>query len=150
VEPLHSIESCDDDGVRETLKNRIDEFNIRTMGELGYRAVTFIVRGDDGVVVAGIDGRCWGDTCFIAALWVTEELRGAGLGAALLARAETVAREHGCHQMALESHSFQAPGFYERFGYEEIGVLDDYPRGSANHFLRKPLLGGEAARSNPA
>jgi GNAT superfamily N-acetyltransferase len=133
------IEPCDDDVVRALLKDRVDEFNVSTMGDLDFRRGTFAVRDEDGTVIAGIDGWCWGGTCWIVALWVAEEHRGQGLGSALLQRAEDEALAHGCHQIALESHSFQTPRFYVRHGYEEVGVLEGYPLGGAMHFLRKPL-----------
>jgi hypothetical protein len=39
----------------------------------------------------------------------------------------------------LFSFSFQAPGFYEKLGYRTFGVLEDYPPGQAQVWLRKDL-----------
>ncbi len=39
----------------------------------------------------------------------------------------------------LDTFAFQAPGFYEKLGYEIFGTLDQFPRGSCRHFLYKRL-----------
>ena len=53
------------------------------------------------------------------------------------AEREAVARR--CHLAVLDTHSFQAPDFYKRLGYEEIGVADGYPIGHKKYFLKKAL-----------
>lgn len=53
--------------------------------------------------------------------------------------AESMAIEHGAQSATLETHSFQAPGFYEKRGYRIVGRLDGYPTGHAKLFLRKDL-----------
>lgn len=65
----------------------------------------------------------------IANLWVHESLRGRGFGRTLLHAAEAEARRRGCEQVVLSTHSFQAPGFYERMGYEKQAVIQGWPRG---------------------
>jgi ribosomal protein S18 acetylase RimI-like enzyme len=63
---------------------------------------------------------------------VHELQRGRGLGRALLQAAEAEAIRRGCQQIVLATHSFQAPAFYERLGYEKQGVIRDQPKGHAN------------------
>ena len=58
---------------------------------------------------------------YIDLLWVRDDQRSCGLGTKLLAAAETEIRRRGCDRVALSTHSFQAPGFYGRFGYTECG-----------------------------
>ena len=41
--------------------------------------------------------------------------------------------------MALNTHSFQAPGFYARFGYAECGRTPGYPHGHDQIHLVKIL-----------
>jgi GNAT superfamily N-acetyltransferase len=95
-----------------------------------------------GVLVGGATGYTHRGWLFIQYLWVSDELRGRGLGAHLLGRAETSARERGCRAVWLDTFSFQAPGFYEKLGYRQFGQLDEFPPGHARHFVWKPLEEG--------
>ena len=43
--------------------------------------------------------------------------------------AGTEIRRRGCDRVALSTYSFQAPGFYGRFGFTEGGRTPGYPHG---------------------
>lgn len=60
-------------------------------------------------------------------VWVHEDVRRDGWGRGLLAAAEHVARERGCHQIIVSSFTFQAPEFYERCDYVETGRITGLP-----------------------
>ena len=70
---------------------------------------------------------------------IPEEMRGTGVGRTLMQRAEEEALRRGCHQVWLDTFSFQARGFYEKLGYAVFGALDDYPVGHSRFFLRKTI-----------
>ncbi len=60
---------------------------------------------------------------FVKLLAVAPEARGRGIGAQLLARAEALARADGLVGIYLDTFEFQAPRFYLREGYREVGRL---------------------------
>jgi GNAT superfamily N-acetyltransferase len=89
-------------------------------------------------IAAGLAGDTYCGWLFVKYLWVSDGLRGRGVGRELMARAEALARERGCHSAWLDTFSFQARGFYQKLGYEEFGSLD-YPPAHRRHFMRKAL-----------
>jgi len=121
------------------LDARLYEFNAAASGVDDGRSLAIFVREADGTIAAGLHGWTWGGTGFVQAIWVRENLRGHGLGSRLLVAAETEAVRRGCHQMHLDTHSYQAPAFYRRLGYDVIGELPGWPGNDTRIFLRKTL-----------
>jgi GNAT superfamily N-acetyltransferase len=60
---------------------------------------------------------------YVPDLIVTERERGTGIASALFAGAVAFAREHGCHQLTLDSgyHRQRAHSFYRREGMTDAG-----------------------------
>ena len=94
---------------------------------------------ESGAAIGGLTARIGYSRMFVELIFVPEHLRGQGLGEKLMREAETVAREHGCIGIWLDTFSFQAPGFYEKLGYTVFGELADYPAGHSRFFLHKHL-----------
>ena len=121
------------------LDERLYEFNAAATGIDDGRWLAVFVRDGDGTIVAGMHGWTWGGTGFVQTIWVHETLRHRGLGSRVLAAAEAEAIRRGCHQMHLDTHSYQARAFYRRHGYEVIGELPGWPGDDVRTFLRKRL-----------
>jgi len=132
----------------EFLEARLYEFNSRTTGIVDALGLSVFGRDAAGEVIAGLCGHTWGGCCEIRQVWVREASRGRGLGRRLLELAEAEARRRGCTQIVLATHSFQAPEFYRKLGFEIVHSLPDYPRGNRHLHLRK-LLGRERANEAP-
>ena len=128
-----------DAGLRGRLDEEISAFNAAATGHHEGRLQSVAARGDDGDLRAGLFGWTWGGCGYIDLLWVREDQRGHGLGARLLASAEAEIQRRGCDRVALNTHSFQAPGFYARFGYTECGRTPGYPHGYDDIHLVKQL-----------
>ena len=119
----------------------VERWNMDVTGDHDYRPVAIFLRDDEDTIRGGVTGGVWGGWLHIVALWVDEPLRGRGLGRALVVAAEAEGRAAGARQAFLETHSFQAPGLYERLGYVLVGELDDYPPGERQLIMRKALAG---------
>jgi GNAT superfamily N-acetyltransferase len=121
------------------LEERLYEYNVARTGIADGRVLALFARNDDGEIVGGLYGWTWGNACEIRSLWVAAAWRGQGLGSQLLSMAEYEARVRGARQILLMTHSFQAPAFYRRFGFEIVAGVGDYPIGHDHLMLRKRL-----------
>ena len=128
-----------DPGLRERLDEEINAFNAAVTGHHDGRALSVAARGDDGELRGGLYGWTWGECGYIELLWVRDDERGSGLGTKLLEAAEAEILSRGCDRVALSTHSFQAQGFYARFGYTECGRTPGYPRGYDDIHMMKRL-----------
>lgn len=125
----------------ELLEERLHEFNVATTRIADGQGLGLFVRDARGELIAAAAGHTWGETCELKQVWVHPESRRQGLGRRLIEAAVAEAERRGCRQLVLSTHSFQAPEFYRKLGFEEVGRLADYPRGHAQVFMRKPLRG---------
>jgi ribosomal protein S18 acetylase RimI-like enzyme len=143
------IELCDESECHELeafLVDRIYEFNAQATGYFDGKLVGGRLRSESGEVIAAFNGHTWGGCCVVTHLWVHESQRDRGLGRALLQAAEAEARRRGCEQVVLSTHSFQAPSFYERLGYEKLAVIRGQPKGYANIVYVKWVKGRSGTR----
>jgi GNAT superfamily N-acetyltransferase len=136
---LPPIENQPDPKAIQFLEEQIYDFNVAATGITDGELLSIFLRNDQAEILAGIYGWTWGGTCEIRYLWVHTDWRGKGIGRELLSRAEQEAIRRGCEQIVLDTHSFQAPGFYMKLGYQITGSYSDYPRGYQKYYLWKNL-----------
>jgi len=126
------------------LEAHLDAFNAVVTGIPDARLLSVLLKRD-GEIFAGLHGHTWGATCQIKLLWIAEPERGRGLGNALLKAAEDEAVRRGCRQIMLATHSFQAPGFYEKHGFERVATIADNPCGHSDIIMVKRLEAASAS-----
>jgi GNAT superfamily N-acetyltransferase len=137
VIPLPDEAQCNE--LESFLIERIYEFNAKVTGYDDGRLLAGEIRNEQAEIIAGFNGHTWGGCCELSHVWVHELYRGRGLGEALLVSAEAEAISRGCVQIVLATHSFQAPGFYERMGYERKYALKGRPQGYFQFIYSKML-----------
>jgi GNAT superfamily N-acetyltransferase len=127
------------DTLTRFVSDNVINLNFARTGVTDWHPVGYFLKNARGEILGGLTGYIWGGWMHVNFLWVTEALRGQRHGSRLMDAAEQLAAERGCLGATLETHSFMAPGFYARRGYEVFGSLEDYPPGHTKLFLRKRL-----------
>jgi GNAT superfamily N-acetyltransferase len=113
-----------------------EESSERLAGESG---VFLVVRDADRLVgCVGLREIAPG-VCEIKRMYVRPEVRGRGIGAALLAEAEGAARARGAREIRLDTMAglTEARSLYAARGYVEVERYNDNPY--AEHWYAKPL-----------
>ncbi|WP_027925147.1 GNAT family N-acetyltransferase [Pseudomonas sp. URMO17WK12:I12] len=128
------------DAEREAILIPLRAYNTAQAGPGNPQPLALLVRDDNGEILGGLYGRFFYQWLFIELLSVPEQARGQGLGSKLMQMAEDLAQEKECVGIWLDTFDFQAPEFYKRLGYSELGQIADYPPGHKRHFFQKRLI----------
>ena len=121
------------------IREALNQFNCAHVGDDGHTPLNLIEYDADGSIIGGLLGGTYWGWMYIDILWVREDHRRHGIGSRLLTDAEKEAVRRGCHHVHVDTMSWQAPAFYQKHGYEVIGVLPDIPLGNQKYLLMKAL-----------
>ena len=103
------------------------------------KPLEIIAHNEQGEIIGGLYGRSMWGTLEIKTFAVKPENRKEGIGQKLMLEAEAEAKRRNCRFISLDTFSFQAPGFYEKIGFEKIGTETDFPKGCEKYYYRKKL-----------
>ncbi len=119
------------------LEQGLTDYNEQMTGRRDWRALALAINDPEtGAPVGGLLGRTTLGLFFLDLFFLPEHLRRGGLGSQALRLAEEEAIRRGCRAAALITIDFQAPEFYARHGWEEIGRVLSAPD-VAHIFMRK-------------
>jgi len=116
------------------------EFNRENCGRVDTQTLDILVRDGKGEIIGGLLGRSSLGMFFLDLFYLPASLRGSGLGSRIMAQAEAEARRRGCTTALVYTGTFQAPGFYEKYGYRRFGEIACPPDGATRIFLSKSLV----------
>lgn len=122
-----------------TVSEGLDRFNAALVGSDNHEWLNVVARDSNGIVAGGLLGGTYWGWLHVERLWVREDMRGRGIGSALLERAEGLARARGCRYAHLDTMDFQAPEFYKARGYRVMCELPELPAGHSKILLMKEL-----------
>ncbi|MET0357111.1 MAG: GNAT family N-acetyltransferase [Cellvibrio sp.] len=108
--------------------NGLVNFNSVHFADLDEKQVGVFIRDADGNIAGGLTGKILYTTLHINYLWVSDSIRSNGWGRTLLERVELEAKKVGVLRVCVDTYNFQAPDFYKKFGFSEIGRYADYPK----------------------
>ena len=121
------------------IREALGDFNRKIVGEDGHAPLNIIEYDGDENIIGGIIGGTYWGWMYVDVLWVHEDHRRKGIGSKLLQKAEQEAIARGCHHVHLDTMSWQAPEFYQKHGYQIVGILPDIPSGNQKYLLIKAL-----------
>lgn len=115
-----------DEALEKTLKNNLREETHRKTNGLSdtKQCFHFTVKDNAENIAAGVTAETKGLWLYIQYLWVSEGLRGQGLGRMLLEKAMEEGYKRGCRKAYLETYSWEAPDFYKKLGFEISDKLE--------------------------
>lgn len=122
-----------------TIGGGLSTFNKSIAGPPNSHSLCFVLQTPDDEILGGVIGEIHWNWLNIDLMWISEEHRGQGFGKQLLQTIEDEARKLGALHAYLDTFSFQAPGFYQKFGYEIIGKMKDFPQGHKRVYMTKDL-----------
>ena len=138
--PVLTVTDAPDATATAVISDGLDRFNVQQAGYSDSRPLAVLVSdGDTHAVIGGALGRTSLGLCFIDLVFLPDEVRGGGVGRAMMHRAEDEARRRGCRSVVLYTISFQAPGFYAKLGYRAFGTIPCDPPGTSRVFMVKEL-----------
>lgn len=117
----------------------LNAFNANFINIDELKSLAVFLTDASGHKLAGLTGSTTGNWLRIDMLWVSDTLRGQGIGSQLMAAAEAEALQRGCCYAQVDTASFQARPFYEKLGYQLRFSLDNFPRHHQRHYLSKKL-----------
>jgi N-acetylglutamate synthase-like GNAT family acetyltransferase len=132
----------------ELLEDKIYEHNTSKINKHDGCLFSRVAKNENKDIIAGIAGWTWAGVCEITQLWVDENVRKNEIGKMLLEAAEAEAKSKYCHTILVRSYSFQAPHFYEKYGFKIGYILNDFPEEHSYYILTKKLVNHEPCYHN--
>jgi GNAT superfamily N-acetyltransferase len=138
TEPQLLLTDAPDATARALIEEGLAGYNEEQTGLSDRRPLAVLVRDPaTGAIAGGLVGRTTLGIFFLDLFFLPQSLRGRALGSRILGMAEEEARRRGCWSAALVTISFQAPEFYARHGWRELGRVPCKPPGSFRIFMAK-------------
>ncbi|WP_246679167.1 GNAT family N-acetyltransferase [Mesorhizobium sp. B2-6-2] len=123
------------------IEERLDKDNRRLTGRGDDRAIVFALRDEQGRAIGVAAGYSWASIAELTLMWVDEAYRGLGHGRKLLDAFVAEAAARGSLRIWVSTHDFQAPGLYEKAGFERMAEFAGWPEGHSNIILCKTIAG---------
>ena len=123
----------------QELANLIRSYNSSNREPSKSEPLNIYLEDEQGNLVAGMVAETFGNWLEIEYLYVSDDLRGQGIGSKILKMAERESKERGCKYSFVDTFNFQAPKFYEKYGYKEVFALKKYPYTGERYYYIKEL-----------
>src|SRR5215216_2735715 len=138
AEPVIAVTDAPTTEATAFIAENLAGYNQSKAGFRDFRPLAVLVSDPEtGELIGGLYGRTSLGVMFIDRFFLPEHLRGNRLGSRLLAMAEAEGRRRGCALAGLFTLQIQAPGFYQKRGWEIAAQLDVPPPGITRFLMTK-------------
>lgn len=134
------LDSTPSDKNIATIYNGLKHYNLAEFCDLAEHDVACFAVNRQGEIMAGVTGQYRGKTLQINYFWVSPALRNSGLGTTLFNGLENAAKDKKVHAVCLDTYSSQAPGFYQKLGFSEVGRYQNYIKPGIDKIFMCKLL----------
>ncbi len=140
------VESSNPDACSAIL-NGLEGFNARyfQQKDKSFELNTFVIYAKDGQskTIGGLCGYIFegasGTWAYVDYAWVDESKRHQGIGTQLFEKMEIFANAKRCDYIQLFTFAYQAVGFYQKLGFECVGIIPEWIENYEAVFFRKQL-----------
>ena len=135
-----TITDAPEAGDTSVIADGLAAYNFSQTGYRDHRPLAVFVRDPaNGKVLGGLYGRTSFGLLYVERFFLPEDLRRGRIGSRVLAMAEEEGRRRGCTRIALTTLEVQAPGFYQKQGYDIAATIDCDPPGLTRYYMTKRL-----------
>jgi GNAT superfamily N-acetyltransferase len=140
AETTITLTDAPDDDEGAVITNGLRAYNQARAGTWDGRPLAIFARDPETQkVVGGLLGRTSLGLLTVERFFLPEDLRHARLGSRILAMAEEEGRRRGCTRAVLSTLHFQAPGFYQKQGWDVAARIECEPPGHTRFYMTKKL-----------
>lgn len=127
--------------IADRLKAGIREFNRHYFGNYESTRYAFYIENEQGMLIAGVTGFAIPKhhALRIEFLYVEESHRLSGLGSLLLKTVEDHAKSMQCNRVQVSTMAFQGVEFYQKRGFQQVGIIPEWFCGTDEYFYVKHL-----------
>lgn len=130
------------------IEDGLTAFNLEKAGYVDSTPLAVLIHDPNTAeVIGGLLGKTTLGVFFVDLVFLPAMLRGQGAGSDMMRAAEAEARRRGCTRVVLFTIWFQAPGFYARHGYQEVGRIECELPGHTRICMTKALVEEAASTS---
>ena len=140
IKPQHALSPAQIDEI----EGRLYEYNSDVTGRRDGQGVGFVIRDEFGRMIGVAAGYTWAGISELKQMWVDKPYRGRGYASALLNAFIEEACSRGVRRIWVASYDFQAPGMYEKAGFQRMAEFKEWPEGHVNVVLCKTISNQES------
>jgi ribosomal protein S18 acetylase RimI-like enzyme len=127
------------ENISDFIYDSLLRFNEKNLPNLDEKQVAIVLR-DRGGIVGGLTGTLLFKAFAIKLFWLEEGFRNQGFGRRVFDTLEMELNREHVEKVIVDTYTFQAPEFYKKLGFNEVGRYRDYPTSGVDKIFYEKTL----------